>query len=198
MSLSRERVVIIMTIANKITILRMVMIPAFVLCMYLGGDGAAIAAFVLFMLASATDKIDGYIARRYNQVTNLGKIMDPLADKLLVFAAMVIFVERGEMHSVAFLIIIARELLITSMRAVVASGSGRVVGASFSGKLKTGVQVACILIMLLMPVLPVLGLDFATPYRVTVSNVLGWVMAAVTLWSGVDYCIKLAPAIDFK
>jgi len=187
-----------MTTANKITIVRMLMIPAFVVCMYVNGTGAAIAAFVLFALASATDKVDGYIARKYNQVTNLGKIMDPLADKLLVFAAMVIFVERGDMHAVAFLIIIARELLITSMRAVLASANGKVVAAAFSGKMKTAVQITVILLILLMPILPVFGLEIVEASRVTVSQILGWVMAAVTLWSGVDYCIRLVPLIDFK
>lgn len=186
-----------MNTANKLTLARMVMIPVFVLCVLLTGPWADFFAILVFALASITDKLDGYVARKYNQITNLGKIMDPLADKLLVLSAFTLFVADGRISSIAFIIIIARELTITSMR-VVAAGGGKVVAAMFSGKLKTVSQLVCILAILALPLLRAVGLNFLAEYELLISQILGWIAAAITLWSGIDYCIKLAPAIKEK
>ena len=128
-----------MTLANILTLVRLALIPFFVFCMSLDGILALFFAALIFAIASITDRLDGVIARKYNQITDLGKILDPLADKLLTFSAFVMFTASGLMHPVALLIILARELAITSIRVVVASG-GKVVGAAFSGKLKTVLQ----------------------------------------------------------
>ena len=179
-----------MTAANKITILRLILIPIYVGFALVNNKLCLFIALLVFSIAAITDKIDGYIAKKYNQITDLGKIRDPLADKLLVFAALVIFVKTGLMHPVALLFIIARELTITSIRVVFASSSGgKVVGAAFSGKLKTVVQITAIIIILVLPLLPVIGIDFIEPYNNLISNLLSWLMAAVTVFSGVDYCM---------
>lgn len=177
-----------MSTANIITVIRLALIPFFVLFMELDGSWALFAAACIFALASITDHLDGYIARKYNQITDLGKILDPLADKLLVFAAFVLFVADGLMHPLAILIILARELTITSIR-VVAASNGRIVGAAFSGKLKTVVQITVILIVLILPLLPEIGIDVFTEHYVLIANILCWLTAAVTLWSGIDYCL---------
>ena len=101
-----------MTTANKVTLIRMAMIPFFIYCALQGTIAMDIAAMTLFIVASCTDFIDGYIARHYNQITDFGKFVDPLADKLLVCAALVIFVQRGQMSSVMVFIILAREFII--------------------------------------------------------------------------------------
>lgn len=176
-----------MSTANIITLVRLALIPVFVLFMELDGVTAQALALALFALASLTDHLDGHIARKYNQVTDLGKILDPLADKLLVMSAFVLFVSDGLMHPIALLLILAREFAITSIRVVFASG-GRVVGAAFSGKLKTVLQIVSILCILAMPLPCFRTLIAEETYRL-VANVLGWVLAAVTVWSGIDYCM---------
>lgn len=178
-----------MNAANIITIIRFVLIPFFVFFAMSEGKLCLFIAALIFALASITDKLDGYIAKKFNLITDLGKIMDPLADKLLVFSALVIFVKDGLMHPVALLLILARELTITSIRVVVASApGGKVVGAAFSGKLKTAVSIAAILVILVTPLLPVIGIDFLEPHYVLISNVLSWIIAAITVISGIDYC----------
>ncbi len=177
-----------MTAANIITVVRLALIPFFV---YFAMGDSKLSLFIaalIFAIASITDKLDGYIAKKYNQITDLGKIMDPLADKLLVFSALVIFVSDGLMNPIALLLILARELTITSIRVVVASG-GKVVGAAFSGKLKTAVSIAAILIILVLPLLPVIRIDLLLPHNALISNVLCWITAAVTVISGIDYCM---------
>ena len=136
-----------MTTANKITILRVLMIPLFLIAVFLREDYAQIVALIIFILASITDSIDGYVARKYNQSTNFGKFMDPLADKLLVTAAILVFVERGQMPSWAAMIIIAREFAVTGLR-LVAAADGLVIAAATSGKIKTAVSIVAICIML--------------------------------------------------
>lgn len=137
-----------MTTANKITLVRIAMIPFFVVFAILGGPKYDAIALVLFCLASFTDFLDGYIARKYNQVTDFGKFVDPLADKLLVTAALVIFVERGLFAAWMVFVILAREFIITSLRNV-AAAKGQVMAAAWSGKVKTCVQIAGIIILFL-------------------------------------------------
>ena len=166
-----------MNTANKLTILRVVMIPAFLLVLYLGVPGANYWALAIFAAASITDTLDGYIARHYNQVTDFGKFMDPLADKCLVTAAMLWFVEVGQMPAWALLIVIVREFVVSGLL-MVAADKGRVIAAGWSGKVKTASTMVCICLMLLLPKFVELG-------RLCVA-----VIVLTTIWSGVEYFMK--------
>ncbi|MEG2939447.1 MAG: CDP-diacylglycerol--glycerol-3-phosphate 3-phosphatidyltransferase, partial [Oscillospiraceae bacterium] len=138
-----------MTTANIITFVRILLIPVFMVAALCGTQYANIIALAIFIIASITDWVDGHIARKYKQVTTLGKFLDPLADKLLVTSAILIFVQNGVMGAVPATIIIAREFAVTSLR-IVAMGEGIALAANMSGKIKTVVQIATI-ILLFMP-----------------------------------------------
>ncbi len=170
-----------MTTANQITLTRIAMIPFFIVFALQSTQVALIIALVIFCVASATDFLDGYIARKYNQVTDFGKFIDPLADKLLVTAALLIFVEQGQLFSWMAFVIIARELIITSLRNV-AAAKGYVLAATHSGKVKTAVQIAGIILIFMVMILKGDSIDTEI-----VSTLSGWVMMLVTLYSGVDY-----------
>ena len=165
-----------MNTANKLTLARVVMIPAFMLVLYLGIPGANYWALLIFALASITDWLDGYIARRYNQTTDFGKFMDPLADKCLVTAAMLWFVEVGQMPAWALLTVIVREFAISGLR-MNAATSGRVIAAGWSGKVKTAATMVCIVLMFL-------------PIPAVLNTVCVWIIALTTLYSGVEYFIQ--------
>ena len=165
-----------MNTANKLTILRVVMIPAFLLVLYLNVPYANYWALVIFALASITDTLDGYIARHYNQVTDFGKFMDPLADKCLVTAALLWFVEVGQMPAWALLIVIIREFGVSGLR-MVAADKGRVIAAGWSGKVKTASTMVCIILMLL----PISGM---------VNTICVAVIVLTTIYSGVEYFMK--------
>lgn len=167
-----------MNTANKLTILRVVMIPAFLLVLYLNVPHANYWALVIFAAASITDTLDGYIARHYNQITDFGKFMDPLADKCLVTAAMLWFVESGQMPAWALLIVIVREFAVSGLR-MVAADSGRVIAAGWSGKVKTAASMVCIILMLL-------------PLPAIVSQICTAVIVLTTIYSGVEYFMKNA------
>ncbi len=168
-----------MTTANIISIIRICMIPVFVAFALIGIPYSEYIALAIFILASITDWVDGYIARKYNQITTLGKFLDPLADKLLVTAAVLVLIERGDMGSVPALIIIARELIVTSLR-IVAMGEGIVIAAQKSGKLKTFIQIVGV-VFLFTPLreIPV--------FFMTAGDIVVWIMAAITLVSGIEY-----------
>ena len=168
-----------MNTANKLTILRVVMIPAFLLVLYLDVPFASYWALAIFAAASVTDTLDGYIARHYNQITDFGKFMDPLADKCLVTAAMLWFVEVGQMPAWALLIVIVREFGVSGLR-MVAADKGRVIAAGWSGKVKTAATMVCVVLMLL-PFLPE-----------TVSQIGTAVIVLTTIYSGVEYFMKNA------
>ena len=178
-----------MTTANKITILRIVMIPFFLLAVLTNEQYAQIIALAIFILASLTDSIDGYVARKYNQSTNFGKFLDPLADKLLVTAAILVFVERGQMPSWAAMIIIAREFAVTGLR-LVAVAEGIVIAAAWSGKIKTAVSIVAICIML-MPVAQ-------RETMVLIDTICYIIMILVTVWSGVEYFVKNSKVLNIK
>lgn len=126
-----------MTTANKLTLARVALIPVFLVILYLDFPYARCAAFGVFVVACLTDFVDGYIARHYNQVTNFGKFMDPLADKMLVLSAMCFFVENGQMPGWCVAIVLFREFAVSGLR-LIAVEQGRVIAAAWSGKLKTG------------------------------------------------------------
>ena len=165
-----------MTTANKLTLCRVVMIPIFLVLLYVDFTGHLWAALAVFILASVTDFIDGYVARHYHQITDFGKFMDPLADKLLVMSAMAWFVEVAWMPAWAFFVVIARELAVTGLR-LVAVEQGRVIAAAKSGKVKTACTMVGIILMLILP-------------NATLRLVCVAVILVTTIYSGIEYFVK--------
>ncbi len=165
-----------MNTANKLTMLRVIMIPVFMAALYVDFPFNKLVALAIFILASITDFIDGYIARHFNQITDFGKFMDPLADKLLVTAAMLWFVEVGQMPAWALLVVIAREFAVSGLR-MVAAPKGVVIAAAWSGKIKTASTMVCICIMLV-------------PIPEILNTLCVAVILITTVWSGVEYFIK--------
>jgi CDP-diacylglycerol--glycerol-3-phosphate 3-phosphatidyltransferase len=165
-----------MNTANKLTMARVVMIPLFLIVLYIGFTGSNYVALGIFVLASLTDFVDGQVARRCNQVTDFGKFMDPLADKVLVLAAMLWFTQEGIMPAWAVIIVVARELAVTGMR-LLAATDGRVIAAGKSGKVKTACTMVCLIIMFL-------------PVDSVVNWVCTGVIVATTVYSGGEYLIK--------
>ena len=163
-----------MTTATKLTLLRVVMIPAFMAVFLLGYNWAALA---IFILASVTDFVDGYVARHYNQVSDFGKFLDPLADKLLVTSAMLIFVQWGRMPSWAVMLVLTREFAISGLRMVAAS-KGTVMAAAWSGKIKTACTMVGLCLMMVFMNTPL------------VDTVVTWVIVLTTLYSGIEYFVK--------
>jgi len=170
-----------MNLPNKLTIARVIMIPVFIVFLYLNKWGfEQYIAVGVFILASLTDLLDGKIARKYNLVTNFGKFMDPLADKLLVCSALIALVDLGRIAAWIVIIIIAREFIISGFR-LVASDNGVVIAASYWGKFKTTFQ-------MIMIILLVINLD--VPYIAIIENVLIYIALALTIISLVDYIAK--------
>ena len=171
-----------MNLPNKLTVLRILMVPIFVAFMItpLAEGAGKYVALALFCIASLTDMLDGKIARKYNLVTNFGKFMDPLADKLLVCSAMICLIPSGKLATWVVLIIIAREFIISGFR-LVASDSGIVIAASYWGKFKTVSHMAMIILLIL---------DLQNPIMQVVTNVVVWVGIALTIISLVDYVVK--------
>ncbi len=170
-----------MNLPNKLTVLRIIMVPFFVFFMLTDAGGAANKwiALVLFCIASLTDLLDGKIARKYNLVTNFGKFMDPLADKLLVCSAMICMIESGQLSAAFVIIIIAREFIISGFR-LVASDNGVVIAASYWGKFKTVSQMAMVILLIA---------DFGGAFDL-VCEALIWISLALTIISLVDYVAK--------
>ena len=165
-----------MSTANKLTLLRIVLIPVFLLVLYLGFPGADWVALAVFIVASLTDTLDGYVARKYNQVSNLGKFMDPLADKVLVAAAMCWFVKSGAMEAWVLAAVLLREFAVSGLR-LVAVERGLVIAAAWSGKVKTASTMVCLCLMLVFHV-----------------GWLNWlcqiVILVTTVYSGIEYFLK--------
>ena len=170
-----------MNLPNKLTILRVIIIPFFVVIMLFDITGAADKwiALVIFCVASLTDMLDGKIARKYNLVTNFGKFMDPLADKLLVCTALICLTSMNRLNVIVVLVIIAREFIISGFR-LVASDNGIVIAASYWGKFKTVSQMALIIVLIM---------DLGGVWNV-VGTVLTWVALLLTVVSLIDYIAK--------
>ena len=169
-----------MTSASKITILRVLLIPFYMAAMYMTGGEAGIWMWIalgIFIVASLTDFVDGYIARAYNQTTDFGKFLDPLADKLLTIAAMCMFCQWGVFPAWALMIVLTREFAVTGLR-LIAVQKGTVIAAGWSGKVKTASTMVGLCVMMALPGIPVLN----------------WVVIAVivvtTLYSGVEYFVQ--------
>lgn len=165
-----------MNLPNKLTVLRILLIPVFMVVLYWGFSGSTYVALAIFIIASLTDMLDGKIARKYHLVTDFGKFADPLADKMLVTAAMLWFLEIGQMPAWALLIVIIREFAVSGLR-MVASDKGRVIAAGWSGKVKTASTMVCIVLMFL-------------PIPAWLNTACVWVIALTTLYSGVEYFMK--------
>lgn len=165
-----------MNTANKLTMLRVIMIPVFLLALYIDFPFNNIVALIIFILASVTDFIDGYIARNFDQVTDFGKFMDPLADKLLVISAMLWFVKVGQMEAWIVLVVLAREFAVSGLR-MVAAPKGLVIAAAWSGKIKTAATMVCICIMLV-------------PIPEILNTLCVAVILITTVVSGIEYFIK--------
>ena len=165
-----------MNLPNKLTLLRIVLILPFLLVLYLDVPFASYIALGIFIIASLTDMLDGKIARKRNLITDFGKFADPLADKMLVTAAMLWFVEIGQMPGWALLIVIVREFAVSGLR-MVASDKGRVIAAGWSGKVKTAATMVCIVLMFL-------------PIPEVLNTVCVAVIVATTIYSGVEYFLK--------
>ena len=170
-----------MNLPNKLTILRVILIPFFVVFMLFDITGAADKwiALVIFCVASLTDMLDGKIARKDNLVTNFGKFMDPLADKLLVCTALICLTSMNRLNVIVVLVIIAREFIISGFR-LVASDNGIVIAASYWGKFKTVSQMALIIVLIM---------DLGGVWNV-VGTVLTWVALLLTVVSLIDYIAK--------
>ena len=169
-----------MTTATKITLLRVVMIPAYMVCMYLSGgypNGWMYAGLAVFILASITDYIDGQIARRCNQVSDFGKFLDPLADKLLTIAAMTMFCQWGRFPAWALMIVLTREFAVSGLR-MVAGPKGKVIAAGKSGKFKTASSMIGLCALMAFPTVDWLNMLVVAMIVIT------------TVYSGVEYFIQ--------
>lgn len=169
-----------MTLASKITLIRVAFIPVFMVLMYLSGGQPGFfmwLSLAVFVIASLTDYVDGHIARKYKQVSDFGKFLDPLADKLLVIAAMVMFCQWGVFPAWALMIVLTREFAVTGLR-LIAVGKGKVIAAGWSGKVKTSSTMIGLCVMMGFPTIAVLN-----------WVVIG-VIVVTTVYSGVEYFIQ--------
>lgn len=169
-----------MTTASKITLARVALIPIYLVLMYLsGGQSGPMmwAALGVFIFASTTDFVDGYIARHYNQVSDFGKFLDPLADKLLTLAAMCMFCQWGTFPAWALMLVLTREFAVSGLR-MVAGPKGKVIAAGKSGKFKTASTMVGLCVWMAFPGIAIVG------------NVVMWVIVVTTIYSGVEYFVQ--------
>lgn len=169
-----------MTLASKITLIRVAFIPAYMVLMYLSGGQPGLfmwLALGMFILASLTDYVDGQIARKCNQVSDFGKFLDPLADKLLTIAAMTIFCQWGMMSAWALMLVLTREFAVTGLR-LVAVGKGKVIAAGKSGKFKTASTMIGLCVLMAFPTLPYL------------ASIINGVIIVTTVYSGIEYFVQ--------
>jgi len=170
-----------MNLANQLTLVRLILVPLFMVFLLERGPYGQIIATGFFILAAITDGLDGYIARSRKQITNLGKIIDPLADKLLISAALISLIELGLVKAWVVFVIIAREFAVTGLRTV-AAAEGFVIAASPLGKLKTFSQVVAIVAILIQ--------DLPIPFLPTFSKIALYFAVIITVYSGIDYFNK--------
>ncbi|AZO95480.1 CDP-diacylglycerol--glycerol-3-phosphate 3-phosphatidyltransferase [Iocasia frigidifontis] len=178
-----------MNLPNKLTLGRVILVPIFMLFLLLRESHPVffeIIALFVFIVAAITDGLDGYLARKQQKITKFGKILDPLADKLLISAALISFVALGEISAWPAIIIIGRELAVTGLR-VISASEGKVIAASKWGKWKTGLQIAAVIAVIIDSDLIRLPLD--------IGNILLWIAVIITIISGIDYFTKTN--IDF-
>lgn len=180
-----------MSTANIITISRILFVPIFIYFLVnINLPNYDLISAVLFLFISLTDFLDGYVARKYKQITNFGKFLDPLADKILIVSALVVLVSLGKLGAIITVLIIAREFLVTSIR-LVASSDGTIISASISGKLKTISQIVAIMVIILEKYLVMI---YPLPY----ANIFIWLMLILTIYSGVEYAVVNRKLINFE
>lgn len=167
------------TTANKITIFRIILIPVFMVLAYQNLFGWALAVYII---ACLSDVADGYIARHYNQVSNFGKFMDPLADKMLVLAAMCIFIERGQMPAWCVAIVLFREFAVSGLR-LLAVEQGTVIAAAWSGKIKTFITMVTLGLLIVVA-------EPWVPFKEVIPPVCSALIVISTLYSGAEYFVK--------
>lgn len=168
-----------MNLPNKLTLARVIAVPFFIVIYLLGH---IYTATIIFILASATDALDGHIARSRGLVTNFGKIMDPLADKILVISALVILVQLGDVAGWMLIVILAREFIVAGLRTV-AAADGIVIAAGFSGKLKTVSQMIAVPLLLLK--------NWPCKYiNIQLDQIMLWICVILTVISGIEYIVK--------
>lgn len=169
-----------MTLASKITLLRVAFIPVYMVFMYVSGGQPNVWMWLslgVFILASITDFIDGEIARKLNQISDFGKFLDPLADKLLTIAAMTMFTEWGMMPAWALMIVLTREFAVTGLR-LVAVGKGKVIAAGWSGKVKTASTMIGLCVWMAFPTMS------------TLAGIITGMIVVTTVYSGIEYFIR--------
>ena len=195
-----------MNLANKLTIMRIILIPLFLVFILVKDiPYGSLIALLIFVLASITDKVDGYIARSRNQITNFGKFMDPLADKMLVISALIALVECGLIPSWMVIVIIAREFAISGL-SMLAASEGLIVAASWWGKIKTVIQIAATMALLLRLNYEQIG--FVKEFFESNAVLIGFInyvpmtlmvlSVIATVVSGIDYFIKNRKVINYK
>lgn len=173
-----------MTISNKLTIFRILLVPIFVICLLSSNNALIFASCLIFIIASLTDTLDGYLARKRNEVTDFGKFADPIADKILVISAYVCLIQTGHILAWGVIIILFREFVVSGLRMAAAS-KNVVIAADKSGKIKTVLQ----MISIVMLILGVCGLFDFSLWKYT-SYILYYISVLLTLVSGISYIIK--------
>ena len=171
-----------MNLPNKLTLLRICLIPVFVILMLSQVSNFFLISCIIFIIASITDFLDGKIARKYNLVTDFGKFMDPLADKLLVLSALICMIEYDLVAGWMVIIIVARELTVSILRAI-AADNGKVIAASGGGKIKTTSQMIATILLLI-------GANYSNSQIVFVGTIAMYIATIFTLYSGIDYLYK--------
>ena len=171
-----------MNLPNKLTLLRICLIPVFVIVMLTQMNNFFLISCIIFILASITDFLDGRIARKHNLVTDFGKFMDPLADKLLVLSALICMIEYNLVAGWMVIIIVARELTVSILRAI-AADNGKVIAASGGGKIKTTSQMIAIILLLI-------GANYSNETIVFIGTIAMYIATIFTLYSGIDYLYK--------
>ena len=171
-----------MNLPNKLTLLRICLIPVFLILMLSQVSNFFLISCIIFIIASITDFLDGKIARKYNLVTDFGKFMDPLADKLLVLSALICMIEYDLVAGWMVIIIVARELTVSILRAI-AADNGKVIAASGGGKIKTTSQMIAIILLLI-------GANYSNSQIVFVGTIAMYIATIFTLYSGIDYLYK--------
>jgi len=164
-----------MNLPNKITVTRILMVPVFIWVLLSGIENSRLIAALIFTIASLTDFLDGYLARKYDLVSDFGKLMDPMADKILVASALIAMVQLGRITVWPVAIILAREFLITSFRSLAAS-KGSVIAASIWGKIKTSTQILAIILLM--------------STNNAIADLALWISVGFTIMSAVDYIVK--------
>ena len=182
-----------MNLPNKLTLLRFALVPVFMVFMYTSNPYSYLIALIVFAVASFTDFLDGSIARKYNMVTDFGKFMDPLADKLLTTVALIYLCLNGMCHEVVICIVLAREFAVSGIRLIAAANpaGSKVIAAGMMGKMKTVLQMVASMLGLLAMALMPLGAIADSTYMLmaNITNILMWVMAVLTVVSGMQYIV---------